>query len=183
MVVIVLCGLWATHDAHAEHTVDHRYTIWGYVKDADGAPIQDALVVISDRPDVRLGVARTNTHGQYRVQLHLHNSDLGRQLTIEAHQVSHRLRVTFDPDDTFSERRHRVDFLGAQVHETLPTAGSLTPYVLGVVGVAVVGVPALWYVRGRGKRAAGGGVRSKRRSPKGRAGRQARQPKQPGKNR
>jgi hypothetical protein len=173
IVVVMLAVLAAGSNVHAEHTADHRYTVWGYVTNADGEPIKDALVAVTERPDVRLGTVRTSANGRYSMRLHLHNSDLGRLLTVEANNVSYQIRVPFDPDNTTSERSHRVDFRGSQAQEILPSYRSLIPSILLALGAAVVLVPALRYVTGRGKhkgRAArqkrwSAGAPARRRSP------------------
>lgn len=69
--IVLLWDLWETHDATAEHTVDHRYTIWGYVKDASGTPLRDVMVAVADSGGSRLGVAHSSTKGRYSIQLHL----------------------------------------------------------------------------------------------------------------
>ena len=30
--LVILCALWTANEVSAEHSVDHRYIIWGYVK-------------------------------------------------------------------------------------------------------------------------------------------------------
>ena len=150
--LMLLCSLWTAYDVSAEHTVDHRYTIWGYVKDADGAPLKGISVAITDGRENRLGVARTGANGRYSIRLHLHNSDLGRLLSVEANNVSRQLRVTFSPNNITSARTHRVDFLGRQAVEILRPDRSLTTYMLLAIGAAAVIIPAFLYVRGRAKR-------------------------------
>ena len=150
--LMLLCSLWTAYDVSAEHTVDHRYTIWGYVKDADDVPLKGISVAITDGRENRLGVARTGAHGRYSIRLHLHNSDLGRLLSVEANNVSRQLRVTFSPNNITSVRTHRVDFLGRQAVETLRPDRALTTYILLAIGAAAVIIPAFLYVRGRAKR-------------------------------
>lgn len=148
-VVVVACTLGMSGMVHAEHTADHRYTIEGYVSNADGTPRPHELVAVMDRPDTRLGVAHTGSNGWYRIQLHLHNSDLGRLLTVEANHVTRQIRVTFDPQDTTSERRHRFDFIGTQVRDAPLTPGASPPYVLLGLGATVVLLPVFLYLRRR----------------------------------
>lgn len=168
-VIMILVALWAASKVYAEHTEDHRYTIWGYVKDADGVPIKDASVTIADRLGARLGVTRSGARGRYSIRLHLHNHDLGQQLAIEAQGISHPIRVRFDRNDTSSSRLHRVDFLGQQALEVLAPERSRTPYVVLAVGVAVL-IPAFLYVRSRRKTAERPKTARRRRPKSAKAG-------------
>jgi hypothetical protein len=153
-VVVIACTVGMSGMVYGEHTVDHRYTIEGYVSNADGTPRPHELVAVMDRPDTRLGVAYTGSNGWYRLQLHLHNSDLGRLLTVETNQLRRQIRVTFDPQDATSERRHRVDFVGAQVRDAPLIPGASPPYVLLGLGAVVVLLPVLLYLRHRKTRPA-----------------------------
>lgn len=148
-VVVIACTLRMSGMVYAEHTADHRYTIEGYVSNADGTPRPHELVAVMDRPDTRLGVTHTGSNGWYRLQLHLHNSDLGRLLIVEANHVRQQIRVTFDPQDATNERRHRLDFVGTQVRNAPLIPGASPPYVLLGFGATVVLLPVLLYLRRR----------------------------------
>ncbi len=152
IVVMILFALCMADDISAEHTADHRYIIWGYVKDADGAPLKGVLVAVTDSRETRREGARSVANGRYSIQLHLHNSDLGRLLGVEANNVSRKIRVTFNPNNVTSTRRHRVDFLGRQAVEILKPDHSLTTYMLLAIGAVVVIVSAFLYITGRAKR-------------------------------
>jgi hypothetical protein len=155
-VWVMVVGLtWGMIGAvRAEHTVDHRYTIEGYVRIADRTPRPHEVVAVADRPDARLGVTSTGTNGWYRIQLHIHNSDLGRLLHVETNHVTRQIRVTFDPQDMTSQRRHRVDFLGTQASDVPLTPRNALPYALLALGVVVVCVPPFLYFRRRKSRPA-----------------------------
>src|SRR5437879_780332 len=45
-LVVMLGVLWPARPVMAEHTADHRYTIVGYVKQADGTPRPNTLVSV-----------------------------------------------------------------------------------------------------------------------------------------
>ena len=112
LVIIFVWGgiLFATHDA------DHRYTIFGFVRDGSGRPVQDTRVIVTD---TRLGdglTAFTGKDGSYEVTLHLHNENLGDEIVVSAHEEEKRIKASFDPSDKFSERRAKVDF-GAEKDE------------------------------------------------------------------
>ncbi len=176
---MLLYALWSAHNANAEHTADHRYRIWGYVKNANGAPLEDIPVAVADRQGSRLKVARSDANGRYSMQLHLHNKDLGRLLNVEANSVSHQIQVVFDPDNTTRTRTHRVDFIGSQAVETLQPARSFTTYILLAIGACVVIIPAFLYFTGHTKRTGRGkeGARRRRGSKQEPARRQRREKK------
>lgn len=96
--------LFATHEA------DHRYTIFGFVRDGSGTPVQDTRVIVTD---ARLGdglTVFTGKDGSFEVTLHLHNDNLGDEIVVNAHGEEKRIKASFDPSDKFSERRTKVDF-------------------------------------------------------------------------
>ena len=152
LIVGFLLVFWGGDSLRAEHAEDHRYTIWGYVKDTEGTPLRDVLVVVTDGQGSRLGVTRSRGNGGYSIRLHLHNNDLGKRLIVTAGKVALPIRVTFDPDNTTRARMHRVDFLGAQAVETLGVPRSLAPYLLLALGIAVITIPTARYVARRAKR-------------------------------
>lgn len=85
-----------------------------------------------------LGEAATDRRGFYRVRLHLHNTDLGKQLTVKAGDREARIEVAFDPGDTETDRVHDVNFVGADVTEVdLGTRGFPT-WAYVVIGILVV---------------------------------------------
>lgn len=116
---------------HAEHEVDHRYTVEGYVLDARKIPQSDVIVTVTTREGL-VGRAVTDRRGYYRVQLHLHDPDLGRELTVKAGDRQARIRVTFDPADKHTARVHDLNFVGAETSEkNLGTRGFPTwAYIL-----------------------------------------------------
>lgn len=151
-LVVMLGVLWPASPVMAEHTADHRYTIVGYVKQADGTPRPNTLVSVRERQGARLGVASTEASGWYSLRLHLHDSDLGRLLTVEANNVARQIRVTFDPNDGTTERLQRVDFVGPQALEIPLAQRSLIPYILLALGAAVGLIPASLYVTSHRKK-------------------------------
>ena len=95
---------------YATHETDHRYTIFGGVRDEGGRPMPDTRVIVTD---TRLGEGSTTftrNDGSYEVTLHLHNDNLGDEIVINAHGEEKRIKASFDPSDKFNERKSRVDF-------------------------------------------------------------------------
>lgn len=112
-VFVALTFLLMTADADdliATHEVDHRYIIFGSVRDESGRPLPDTRVIVTD---TRLGdglTTFTRKDGSYEVTLHLHNENLGDEVVVSAHGEEKRITASFDPSDKFTERRRRVDF-------------------------------------------------------------------------
>ena len=65
-VMVVGLTLGMIGAVRAEHTVDHRYTIEGYVRNADGTPRPHELVAVADRPvvpqDGRIALVGLDVH-------------------------------------------------------------------------------------------------------------------------
>lgn len=134
-VVVVLPGFFGA--AHAEHEADHRYIVEGYVLDAQEAPRADVKVAVT-ADDGLLGEGVTDRRGFYRIPLHLHNPDLGKQLTVKAGDSETRIEVTFDPGDKETERVHDLNFVGADTTQAdLGTRGFPT-WAYVVIGIIVL---------------------------------------------
>jgi len=134
-VVVVLSGCFAA--AHAEHEADHRYIVEGYVLDAQENPRADVKVAVTADEGL-LGEGVTDRRGFYRIPLHLHNPDLGKQLTVKAGDRAARIEVTFDPGDKETERVHDLNFIGADTTKAdLGTRGFPT-WAYVVIGIIVV---------------------------------------------
>jgi hypothetical protein len=110
-VIVIFSVIFVRGDlVIATHEVDHRYTIFGSVRDGSGRPVQDTRVIVTD---ARLGDGLTvyaGKDGSYEVTLHLHNDNLGDEIVVSAHGEEKRIKASFDPSDKFSERRTKVDF-------------------------------------------------------------------------
>ncbi|HEY4485621.1 MAG TPA: carboxypeptidase-like regulatory domain-containing protein, partial [Nitrospiria bacterium] len=63
--------------ALATHEVDHRFMVYGTVRDDQGRPVRDAKVIVVDPRLSESGMtAFTDGSGYYEAVLHLHNTDL-----------------------------------------------------------------------------------------------------------
>ncbi len=63
VTVMILCALWAAYEVDAHHAPDHRYTIWGYINGADGTPLENILVVVTDSHSDGLGTGDLDDGG------------------------------------------------------------------------------------------------------------------------
>jgi len=112
--ITTLC-LLTTH-AWAEHEVDHRYNIRGYVLDENQQAIKGVKVNALDGGSL-LASSTTDTDGYYSLHLHLHNTDNRRKLRLRTGQNEAQLRVTFDPEDLNTLRVHDANFVAGKFVE------------------------------------------------------------------
>jgi hypothetical protein len=145
MPIILICTVLLTivdhQPAQATHAVDHRYTVFGILYDAQGHPIPHAKIELRDpaMPDA-LAVTTTTAIGTYHLVAHLHDEDRGRRLVLIAGAQTIPFTVTFDPLDHIHERMHRID-IGQ------PAPSSLLLPLL--TGAAILALAAIYYLMQR----------------------------------
>ncbi len=108
--VVGLAALVHPGTAQAMHEIDHRFTVEGYVCEADGRPVPDVRVSVQDTR-VSIGAAAyTDSQGYYKAALHLHNENRGDPIAVTAREEQQRVAADFDPKDVRTERKVRVNF-------------------------------------------------------------------------
>ena len=133
--VFLLVGL-LPGAARATHEVDHRFIVYGYVWDDRGRPVKgERVIVVDDRTD-QANTTFTDGDGYYEALLHLHNQDMGDEITVMVSNQKKSIRATFDTEDKSSERKMRVDF-GAP-STAVETSTPVWKY--GVAALIVVGL-------------------------------------------
>lgn len=141
----------------ALHQTDHRYDVAGYILDGDERPVAD-VPVVAQVDGERMGSGRSDSNGYFRFRMHLHDSDLGRELRLKTPDYAGTVRVTLTPGDTSTERIHHVSFIdGKLVEGERAGLGGLSDSTLVAVGAGVLlagGVLAAGRVRRRRRRAA-----------------------------
>lgn len=115
-LIFFILGLLALGSAIAEHEVDHRYLVQGYVLDANEVAIPDLDVQVSGDGAV-LARGKTDGAGFYSLHLHLHNEDNRRRLSLRAGPNLAEIRVSFDPGDLSTPRVHDASFVGGKLVE------------------------------------------------------------------
>ena len=100
--------------AHAAHKPAHRYEVEGFVLDANMKSRVD-VEVRAKVDDIVIGIDLTDENGFFRLSLHLHNSDLGKQLLINAGKRKATIDIIFDPDDRESRRVSYLNFIGKTI--------------------------------------------------------------------
>jgi hypothetical protein len=137
--VILPPAVWATHEAN------HRYTVYGYVRDAKGQTLQDAKVMVVDNRIGEGSTAFTDKNGYYEVLLHLHDNNVGDEIAITTQDETKTITAQFDAEDHMTERKVQVDF-GAPPAAGI--SGNRTTLWMYGVGVALV-IMAFVYWRKR----------------------------------
>jgi hypothetical protein len=138
-ILVVAAGLMMISNAWAEHEVDHRYNIRGYVLDENQRGIAN-LDVRAFNGGSLLGNSKTDSDGYYSLHLHLHNEDNRRILRLRAGPYESELRVTFDPGDTNTLRVHDANFVAGEFIEGGLGRFRMPPWLYPVGGLLLLGV-------------------------------------------
>ena len=159
-------GAWDGSVAQAMHEVNHRLTIYGSVRDAQGKPVTDARVIISA---TRLGegaTAFTDYQGKYESTLHVHDQDLGEPIDVSMGDETKRIAAQFNPQDTTTERRMEVNF-GPAASPVASGSNERNGQAMwlgaGAIVASVVAVSVAVYAKRRRTARAKGGQSSKRK--------------------
>ena len=116
IIFFLIAGSLFFNNVWADHEIDHRYNIRGYVLNANQKGI-DNLTVQAFMEGELLETGKTDVDGYYSLHLHLHNSDYHRILKLRAGSHEADLRVTFDLEDDTSARVHEANFVGGKFIE------------------------------------------------------------------
>lgn len=114
--VMMAIGLLAP-PALAEHEVQFRYTVLGYVKDASGKPRKGVALEVTRQKTGLSYPGETDASGLYVIVTRIADESLGERLLVRAGPRSLQVAAKFDPADHATERGTRVDFTGAKVVE------------------------------------------------------------------
>jgi hypothetical protein len=153
--IVLATPAWATHEA------EHRFTVYGTVRDDHGAPVSGERVIVVDKRLDQANTTFTDGEGYYEALLHIHDSDLGDEIAVMAGDKQKSIRAEFDPKDHETERKAKVDF-GAPPSAESP--GSPAAQKIGLLAIVVAGAALLMI----------GLIRyGKRSKPKGRKGRKS----------
>ncbi len=122
--------------ALADHEVDHRYNLRGYVLDASEKAIANLDVRVSDE-NGPLKAGKTDSNGYYSLHLHLHDADNRRKLTLRAGNNQAEIRVKIDTSDATTIRVHDANFVGGKLVEGELSRFRISPWVYPVAGLAI----------------------------------------------
>ncbi len=116
LICIITTWLLLVAPVSAEHEVDHRYNIRGYVLDENQRAISNQEILVLDGSNL-LAKSSTDSAGYFSLHLHLHNEDRGRKLTLRSGLNAAELRVSFDISDVTTLRVHDANFVGSEYIE------------------------------------------------------------------
>lgn len=139
LFITVLLLIFATSVA-ATHETDHRYDIRGRVLDERKNPVSDVPVTV-EMDEQTIGSGRTDSSGNYSLRLHLHDSDIGRVLTVRAGNALAEIRMHAKRGDQTTERVHHLNFVGPEFQEEKLAAGGIPTWAyIAAAPLAVWGV-------------------------------------------
>lgn len=138
-ILFAFIAIWSLlfNPALAEHEVDHRYTVQGYILDQNEDAISKQDVRVYDGSKM-LGQTKTDSFGYYSLHLHLHNEDVGRKLTLLSGSSEGEFRVDFDPDDITTQRMHEANFIGAEYVEGSLDRFRIPPWIYPIIGIGLL---------------------------------------------
>lgn len=136
-IAALLVNVLLPKSVMATHEADHRFIVFGYVRDDRGRPLKDQKVIVVDTRLDQGMTTFTDRDGYYEALLHLHNEDLGDEITVMTGDQKKSIRATFDPDDKHTERKTRVDFGSAAAVEPPTPVWGYGLAALAAAGVAV----------------------------------------------
>ena len=114
--IAIILSLLLPFTLKAEHEADHRYLLFGTILSDKNAPIKGRAVSVRDGLTV-LGSTTTSAEGKYQITLHLHDSDLGRELSVQSGDTKTTIRVKFKAGDPATQRQHQLDFTGGEAQD------------------------------------------------------------------
>jgi hypothetical protein len=134
----------------ATHEADHRFTVEGFVCEADGKGSRNVDVLVKDTKISYGQIVKTDGDGYYKATFHLHNDNLGDPLFVEAKGAQQNHKIQFDPKDLETERKLQVNFGTGCIHDV--NGPPVWVFLgLGAGAVAVGGFVGMKMVRSRRK--------------------------------
>ena len=116
----LLCAVFLV-PAFATHERDHRFTIYGTVRDGSrfpGVRLPHQTVVVRDAiTNKELQRGLTDADGKFSLVLHVHSSDVGKRVLLQSSGVSKQLTLQFEPGDIATERQAQIDIV-VFIHST-----------------------------------------------------------------
>ncbi|MDC4204294.1 MAG: hypothetical protein MPW17_00725 [Candidatus Manganitrophus sp.] len=113
--------------AFATHEVDHRYIVSGYVRDAEGNALKGVDVLLEHKSGQKFKV-KTNGLGYYETLFHLHDDNLGDEISVTAGTEVKKIAVAFKAGDKVTHR-------GGALTSARPESPPLLPGFTGPAGL------------------------------------------------
>ncbi len=150
-IFAVFAGCLMITNVWAEHEVDHRYNIRGYVLDENQQGISDQDVRVFNGSSL-LKETRTDSAGYYSLHLHLHNADNRQILKLRAGPHEAELRVSFDAKDLNTVRIHEANFIGGEYIEGKLDRFRIPPWIYPLGGFLALAVIVVFLEKRRKKK-------------------------------
>jgi hypothetical protein len=132
-LVLLFLGPSLATPVHAEHEVDHRYAIEGYILDSSGDPVAGTKLSFSVR-GTTIGSAKTDFDGFYEVHAHLHDPFCGLKITIAAGDQIFESRVTFKRGEKKTTRIHYINIIAGEMNEDKLSRNRIPRWVFILAG-------------------------------------------------
>lgn len=140
---VVLIGGVLLGTAFATHETEHRFTVFGYVRDDQGRTIPNARVIVANKRLDQANTTFSDNDGYYEALLHMHNESLGDEIAVMAGDKQKTIRAQFDPEDHKTERKVQVDF-GAPASSAPVAQGPPVWMYGGGAAVVLLLAAAVW---------------------------------------
>lgn len=140
---VVLIGGVLLGTAWATHETEHRFTVYGYVRDDKGQPVPNERVIVVNKRLDQANTTFSDSDGYYEALLHMHNDSLGDEIAVMAGDDQKSIRAQFDPEDHKTERRTEVDF-GAPASSAPAVQGPPAWIYGGAAAVLILLAGAVW---------------------------------------
>lgn len=116
-ILMALAVAVTTVPVGAEHTVDTRYVVLGFVKDARGKLIRGREVEVIRNKTGFTYTGVTDHQGFFVIVVRLADDGAGETLTVRVDQLSTSITARFDPANHTEDRGTRVDLDGSKFIE------------------------------------------------------------------
>lgn len=136
IILALAASLLLAMPAQADHEIDHRYNVHGYVLDAKEKPIANLEVRVRDGSSP-LQTGKTDSNGYFSLHLHLHNADNRRKLMLRAGSNQAEIQVKVDTSDATTVREHHANFVGGKFVAGELNRFRMSPWVYPIVGLVV----------------------------------------------
>lgn len=103
-------GVETPKPVFVKSTVEHGFTVYGFVRTTSGTPLPDVEVEAKAlKKEGHATTTKSNQEGYYEVFLHLHNEDTGVKIQVSAKGVQKEIVADYDPSDKVTKRQASVD--------------------------------------------------------------------------
>lgn len=133
-LIAIIGSIFLFGNVWADHEIDHRYNVRGYVLDASQKGIENITVQTFVKGEL-LGSSKTGADGYYSLHLHLHDSDYQQKLKLRAGTFEAELKINFEVGNDTTIRIHEANFVDGKFIE-----GPLRRYRIPNWSYAAVGL-------------------------------------------